>query len=154
MSESKKPHPLQRAWAAGVFDARITFPRSGFVLRFESTDEPLMRRFYETVGLGHLDEADKKQCSHPVFIFRTSKMDDTRELLLLVSPFLSAVRLRQASEMIARIERNPKWQKKNPEKAASSVTTPAKSAEAQTTPQSTAADGFTVSPQDVEQTGE
>lgn len=155
MSEDKKkPHPLQRAWAAGVFDAKVKFPRSGYVLRFESTDEPLMKRFFETVGIGNLHEADKKTCSHTVYIYQSQNMDDTRELLLLVAPFLSAVRMKQASEMVARIERNPTWQRKNPEKAASSVITPAPNVEAKTTQQSTAADGSDASPPDVEPTGE
>jgi hypothetical protein len=128
--EKKKPHPLQRAWAGGVFDARIAFPRSGYVLRFESTDEPLMKRFFETVGYGNLHIAEKKKCTHPVFIYQSQNMDDTRELLLCVSPFLSPVRLKQGSEMVARIERNPTWIKRYPEKAALSVTTNATTAEA------------------------
>lgn len=139
--KKKKAHPLQRAWAAGVFDARITFPRSGYVLRFESTDEPLMKRFHDTVGVGRLNEADKKQCSHTVYIYQTTNMDDTRELLLMVSPFLSAVRLSQASEMVARIERNPTWRKNHPEKVDSCVTSPAQSAGAKTTQPNTQAGG-------------
>lgn len=119
--EKKKVHPLQRAWAAGVLDARITFPQSGYVLRFESVDEPLMRRFHETVGVGNLHQAEKKQLRGPVFIFQTEKMDDTRELLLLVAPFISAHRAKQAAQMVAKIERNPNWQKKHPEKAAAMV---------------------------------
>lgn len=141
MTERKKPHPLQRAWAAGVFDARISFPASGYVLRFESTDEPLMKRFAETVAIGQLDPLDKKQCSHTVWCYRTLNMDDTRELLLLLSPFLSAIRMKQASGMLARIERNPTWQKQNPKKAASSVTVPAENVQAQTPPPNTQADG-------------
>lgn len=128
--KKKKPHPLQRAWAGGVFDARITFPRSGYILRFESVDEPLMKRFHDIVGVGVLHEHEKKNCSHPVWIFQTQSMDDSRELLLLVSPFLSPVRLKQAADMVGVIERNPTWQKKNPEKATSSVTSPAPTAEA------------------------
>lgn len=81
-----------------------------------------MRRFAETVGVGKLEEHQKKQCAMPVFVFRTTNMDDTRELLLLASPFLSAIRTKQASEMLARIERNPTWQKQHPEKASCLVT--------------------------------
>lgn len=134
---SKKPHPLDRAWAAGVFDARGTVPKSGYVLRFESTNEAIMQKFFETVEVGSLNELDKKQCVHPVFAYKTLNMDDTRELLLLLSPFLTAVRLTQAAEMIARIERNPTWQKKHPKKATSSVTSPVVPAEAETTEQNT-----------------
>ena len=146
MKDIPKAHPLQRAWASGVFDARITMPRSGFVLRFESTDEPLMRRFLETVGIGHLEEHEKKQCTHPVWVYRTTNMDDTRTLLLFVSPFLSSIRLKQAAEMLARIERSPRWIKENPKKAASSVTAPVANVQVQTPPPNTQTDGYTASP--------
>lgn len=121
MSENK-PHPLQRAWAAGVLDARITFPKSGYVLRFESTDEPLMRRFHETVGIGNLEPHEKKQCSHTVWCYRTTNMDQTRDLLLLVAPFLSANRMKDAGQMVAKIERNKAWRQKHPDKAEKLVT--------------------------------
>lgn len=147
MSDEKpKPHPLQRAWAAGVFDARVTFPRSGYVLRFESTDHPLMKRFKDTIAVGVLEEHDKKQCLAPVYCFKTLNMDDTRELLLLVSPFLSAIRLKQASEMLARIERNPRWQKENPKKATSLVMAHATNVQVQTQQPATHLDGSTVTP--------
>lgn len=124
MTEKPKAHPLQRAWAAGVFDARITFPRSGYTVRFETVDEGLVRRFHETVGIGQLIDREKKDCTHPIWVYQTINMDDTRELLLFVSPFLSPIRVKQASEIIARIERSPKWLKENPKKAASLVTAP------------------------------
>lgn len=148
MSEKKKIHPLQRAWAAGVFDARIYFPKSGAVLRFESTDEPLIRRFHETVGLGKVAKDETKRTAVPVYVFQTLNMDDSRELLLLVAPFLSPRRFKDASEMLARIERNPNWQKKNKntKKVTLSETVPAQSAEDGQEPQSTATDGATVSP--------
>ena len=119
--EKKKVHPLQRAWAAGVFEAKVYFPKSGYVLRFESVDDTLMKRFHETVGVGNLHIAEKKNCSRPVYIFQTESMDASRDLLLLVAPFLSSHRALQASDLIAKVERNPNWQRKHPEKAKDTV---------------------------------
>lgn len=150
MSEKSKVHPLKRAWAAGVFDARVYATEKSLkanVLRFDSRDEALIRRFHEVVGVGEVVEDDTKMkrkvsaTAGPVFIFRTVNMDDTRELILLVSPFLSPMRLKQVSTILARIERSPIWRKKYPEKAASCVTSPAPTAEAETTEHSTQADG-------------
>ena len=148
MTEQKKPHPLQRAWAAGVFDARCTMPHAGCVLRFESVDEAMMRRFHSTVGVGQLAMDDKKRTTTPVWIFRTVNLDDSRELILLVAPFLSPQKLGHTSEMLARIERNPTWQKKNPnkKKLTLSETAPAPTAAEAQGQQSTVADGVTVSP--------
>lgn len=124
MSEEKpKPHPLQRAWAAGVFDAKCYWPKAGYQIRFESMDEPMMKRFAETIPYGNLlENPDKPKTLKTIWIWQTSSMDDTRETLLLLVPFLSAIRMKQASEMIAKIERNPTWQKKNPEKAQEALT--------------------------------
>lgn len=148
MTNKPKIHPLQRAWAAGVFDARCTMPASGCVLRFESIDELMIKRFHSTVGLGHLAMDDKKRTTTPVWIFRTTNLDDSRDLILLVAPFLSPQKLSQTSEMLARIERNPTWQKKNPnaKKLTLSETAPAPTAEGEQGPPSTVADGVTASP--------
>ena len=139
--EKKKPAPLKRAWASGVFDARMTVPDTGYVLRFESTDKSLMTRFFEVVGIGQLDVREKKECAHEIHVFRTINMNDTRDLILVVAPFLSGTKLAQASRMLGRIERSPIWQKKNPEKVASLVTAPAENVQAQTPPHTTQADG-------------
>lgn len=150
----KKPHPLNRAWAAGVFEARISWPRTGYVLRFDSVDEPMMRRFAEIVGVGVLMPREHKNCSHTVWMFKTQKMDDTRELLLLMSPFLTGHRVKFASDIIAKIERNSNWQKRCPEKVPASVIIPAPTAEAETTQPNTPMDGFTASPPVAEKTGD
>jgi hypothetical protein len=130
MTDLPKVHPLQRAWAAGVFDARCTMPSSGCVLRFESVDEAMMTRFHKTVGVGQLVEDRTKRTRLPVWIFRTCSLDDSRTLILLVSPFLSPMKMKHTSAMLARIERNPTWQKKNPNKktVTLSETAPAPSA--------------------------
>lgn len=144
MSDQKKAHILQQAWAAGVFDAKVTFPRSGYVVHVESADETLMKRFAATMPVGQFGERHKKGCPKGLWRWQTIAMDDTREALLMFAPFLSAIRLKQASEMVARIERSPIWQKKNPEKAASCVISPAPTAEAETTQPSMTPDGHTV----------
>lgn len=114
--EKKKPHPLQRAWAAGVFEARNVWPKNGYLLRIDSTNETMVRRFHETVGVGTLGQNQRKHMAHPIYIWRVTNMDDTREVLKLMVPFLSGNKLKLAADMIARIERNPIWQKQNPEK--------------------------------------
>jgi hypothetical protein len=129
-----KTHPLERAWAAGVFDARVSMPKSGYVLRVESTDQPMMERFAKALEVGTFKERDHKLCSHPVYLWNTTSMDQTRDALLLLSPFLSGIRIKQAADLIAKIERNPIWHKNNPEKANSTViNTPASSADQKTT---------------------
>jgi hypothetical protein len=125
---NKKIHPLQQAWAGGVFDAKITFPRNGYVLRFETVDEALLKRFAATVQVGNVEQREKSDCVRIIFVYHTLNMEDTRELLLVVAPFLSASRTNAAAEMLARIERNPQWRKDHPEKAASCVISPAPSA--------------------------
>jgi hypothetical protein len=148
MTDKPKIHPLQRAWAAGVFDARCTVPQAGATLRFESVDEAMIKRFHSTVGVGQLGIDEKKRTVVPVWIFRTTNLEDSRELILLVAPFLSPQKLAQTSEMLARIERNPTWQKKNPnkKKLTLSETAPAPSAEEVPEPLNTVADGDTASP--------
>lgn len=125
MSE-RKVHPLQRAWASGVLDARISFPQKGYVLRFDSTDDGLMHRFYETVGVGRLERhvkgTDGKRTPFVSWAYRTTNMDQTRDLLLFVSPFLSPRRLKQAGQLVAKIERNNIWRKNHPEKVPLSET--------------------------------
>ena len=111
--EYKKIHPLQLAWAAGVFDSRGNVPKSGYVLRFESTDEPLMKRFKETLGFGRFVDKDRKECSRPVWVYETTSMRDAWELITIFSPFLSAGKLKQCGEMLARIERSPNFLKKH-----------------------------------------
>jgi hypothetical protein len=119
MSEAKKPHPLQRAWAAGVFDAKVSFPKNGFLLRFDSVNESTMKRFHEIVGVGHLTIYDRKNNSmlRPIWVFATLSADDSRELLLFLSPFLTGKRTKQAADLIGKIERSDVWKRKHPEKA-------------------------------------
>ena len=142
MSE-KKAHILQLAWASGVFDSRALLPRSGYTVRLESVDEDLMKRFHATVNVGRITKRQKKGMARPLFLYQTMSMDDTRTLLLTVAPFLSASRTKYCAELVARIERNPIWQQKNPEKAASLVTYPVQTAEAATTEPSTTPVGLT-----------
>ena len=135
MSEEKKQiHPLQRAWAAGILEGRVTWPKNGYILRFESVNEEMMKRFHEVVQTGTLFTRGHKQCSRDVYVYQSASMDDTRELLLLIAPFLTSGLHSRAASMIAKIERNKNWQRKHPEKVSSSVTTsPAPTADQGTT---------------------
>lgn len=119
--EKKKPHPLERAWSAGVFEARNIWPKHGYSLRIDSTNETLIRRFHETLGIGSVAQHHRKHMAHPIHIWRTMNMDDTREVLKLMAPFLSGNKMKLAADMVARIERNPIWQKQNPDKHAEAI---------------------------------
>lgn len=122
----KAVHPLQRAWLAGVIDARAQFPKAGYVVYLESTDQALIERVHRTANLGKLSDRERKKvCSHPLFRFEVTNMNDCRDLLLMVSPFLSGRNMTKAATLIDKIERNPTWRKQNPEKASSSVISPA-----------------------------
>jgi hypothetical protein len=61
-------------------------------------------------------------------------MDDSRDALLFLTPFLTGDGVKKAADIIARVERNVNWRKKNPEKVTSSViNSPANSADHTTT---------------------
>lgn len=143
---TKKTNPLLRAWAAGVYDARMSVPKNGCVLRFDTIDEKLVRRFHEVVGVGQVAVDDKKRTINPVHIYRTVNFDDAHTLIKFVSPFLSPAKMKASAEVLARIERNPNWQKKNKKKAILSETSPAPSVEEEQERLNTATDGRTVSP--------
>lgn len=122
--EQEKPHPFYRAWAAGVYDARMSIPKSGYTLSFETTNAALVERFKEVVGLGVVNQREKSRSVNPIMIYRTINMESTRELILLLAPFLSPRSIHLSSEVLGRIERNPTWKKLNPTKATSSITVP------------------------------
>jgi hypothetical protein len=148
MTEKRKVNPLQRAWAAGVFDARIQVPKAGCILRLDTIDETLAKRFLEVTGVGQIKEDRNKATTKPVQVYRTVSMDDTRELILFVAPLLSPLKLKLASEVLGRVERSPWWRKNYPEKAASCVIVPAPNAEDEHEQPNTATAGDTVSPAD------
>jgi len=152
----KKPHPIERAWAAGWFTARGRFPTTAYTLRVEGTDKDSMARWHEIVGVGSIIESirvSKKgdKATLPNWVWQAPSMDTTRETLLLIAPFMTGIKKVHAAEMIAKVERNPIWQKKHPTKASSSVTFPATSVAAGTTARNTQVAGSDAL--DAEQTG-
>lgn len=148
--------PLWRAWAAGVFEARITIPRNGAILRMETTDYELLQNFTARVGVGSLTNRGKKKnppSIHDIWVYQTTNLDDARTLCLFVAPLLGNRASKKVADLVHKIETNPHWQKQNPEKAASCVVTShAEDAEAPTASQSTTTDTATASPT-VETTG-
>lgn len=135
-----KPSPLWRAWAAGVFEAKITMPASGAVIRMETVDKELLFNFRERVGVGNLINRGKKKktpktppTNRDLWVYQTTNLDDARTLCLFVAPFLGNRMTKKVAELVATIEVNPHWQKQNPEKAASLVViSPAKDVEGPT----------------------
>lgn len=130
MSEDKPqiPPALQRAWAAGVFEARMgTIPKSQNVIRFDTNNLPLMDRFREIVGVGqvvlHERTVGEKKVPYDVWMYRTYTLDDTRTLLKFVLPMLSPNKAAAVAPMLARIESNPHWQTSHRKKVA--ITDPA-----------------------------
>jgi hypothetical protein len=133
MSEKPKVHPLQRAWAAGIFDGKAVIQRTGTLMFIDSTEESLIRRFHATIGLGSIIERDRKDSRHSyyhIWRWEVKALDDSREVILFVAPFLSPRKTAACADMLGRIESNPYWKKKYPEKAANLVvgSTPAPNA--------------------------
>lgn len=124
-TESKKAHILQLAWAAGVMDARMFFPKSGYLIRMETVDEAMAKRFHKTVGVGGMTTRLHPAMKNQTYIYQCNNAEDSHKLLKMLAPFLSGKKMKQCGELLARIERSPAWQKKMAKKAASSATDPA-----------------------------
>lgn len=121
--DKPKVHPLERAWAGGVLDAKGGMDKiRQNIIRFDSTDEQLIRRFYEAVGVGVVRSRTVKNGPAPSWYWETTSMDNCREVCLLLLPFLSARRTKEAANLVSRIERTPLWAKQNPEKAEALIT--------------------------------
>jgi hypothetical protein len=146
--EKPKAHPLMRAWAAGIVDGKLTFPKEGMYIRMDSKNKALLDQFAEVTNCGTVVEQKRPDINFTNYVWQCTNADGSRTVLLLVAPFLSATTLKKAAALIAKIERSAHWIKKHPEKAALSVTGRAANAEAQTPPPSTQADGPTASPVD------
>lgn len=119
MAAHKPVHPLKLAWAAGVFDAKVLMPKTGVQLRIDTTNESLLIRFKSVIKYGSIKRGIQNRVNGPYanFFWTCASMDDTREVLLMVLPFLSPRRLKEASSIIAMIERNHNWLEQNPTKA-------------------------------------
>ncbi len=118
---SKPASPLQRAWAAGVVESKMNFPKAGYFLDLNSTDEVMLQRFLKIVGYGDIASVERRGMVSVSYRWQSRKADDTREILLSLSPFFSARTLKNAAIMIAKIERSPYWSQNYPEKAAHAV---------------------------------
>lgn len=117
MTRKPKPHPaIERAWAAGFFDAKVSFPKSGYVLDFDSFDHLMVKRFGETVGVGKVKNVGIiGRAVQETWRWETYNMDDSRTVLLFVLPLLSPHKRKLAMDMLAKIERSPRWLKEHPE---------------------------------------
>lgn len=143
--EKPKAHPLMRAWAAGIVDGKLSFPKEGMYLRMDTKNKALLDKFAEITNCGVVTEQKRPAINFTNYTWQCTNADDSRTVLLLVAPFLSATTLKKSAALIAKIERSAHWIKKHPDKAALSVTGRAANAEAQTPPPSTQADGSTAS---------
>ena len=110
-----KLQPLNRAWAAGVFDARVSIPTVGLLVQFQGTDEFLIKRFGDVIDTGKVWNIGRVgKTIRDVWRWETQSFRDSHKALLFVIPLLSAMKRKQATELIAKIERNEHWKKANP----------------------------------------
>lgn len=116
-----KATSLQRAWAAGVVEGKLYWPTAGLYIKLDTTDEGMLLRFQKIVGCGSIYAAERKGMVSVSYQWISSKADDTRDVLLLLTPFFSAKSLKNAALLVSKIERSPFWAKNNPEKAANAV---------------------------------
>lgn len=119
--EKPKVHPLLRAWAAGMFDGKIVISKTGGNMFMDSHDLPLLKRVRELIGVGEVTDITKQSMTHGSkgrFRWQTSTLDDCREAILFVAPFLSPQKTKVCADKLAMIERNKYWRKRHPEKAA------------------------------------
>lgn len=121
MNTQNKEHkneatPLDRAWAAGVFDARVTIPTQQVSLRLQGYDETLLKRWLKVVGVGVISEV-KGTMGRTLYQYSTSSLNDSWELIRFVAPLLSARKKKQALGLLRKIERRPVWIKKYAHKA-------------------------------------
>ena len=107
-------NPIQRAWAAGVFDARITVSPREVSLKMESADQALVNRFHKVVGTGTVLMSERKGKQHPLqfHIWRTYSIHDAWLTLRFVLPLLSPRKKKQALANIKKIESTPSWLKR------------------------------------------
>lgn len=126
MSKKKKVSPLERAWAAGVFESKVTLSDKNNVLVFDTKWEEIVHRFKEATGVGNcLTIKGPRLGALGQYRFQTTSLDESRDLILFVLPMLGPTRAAQTTRVLRRIESSMEWRKKNPEKAASLVTDPA-----------------------------
>ncbi len=74
-----------------------------------------MRGFMSIVGHGQVERQTKSGL--PYWRWVTTTMDDTREVLLMISPFFSGKSLKNAAELLSKVENNVTWRLKFPTKA-------------------------------------
>ena len=129
MTDRPKVHPLQRAWAAGVFDAKGVLNSTKKCIKIESSDESMVRRFAETVGVGSFVPDRRGSKNMGLHTWQALSNNDIREALLFLLPLLSPIKTRAAATMLSKIERSPVWREQNPEKAATLVTVRVQSAD-------------------------
>lgn len=115
MTNMEIPAPLQRAWAAGIFEAKCKIYENRNELYFDSPDQAMLERFHEVTGCGYVRiiPPGGKNLITPSHRWATKSLNDTRSILLFVLPLLGAMKAAQAAKLKKRIEGNPSWQKRH-----------------------------------------
>jgi hypothetical protein len=94
------------AWAAGLFEGEgcIAMNQRTLVLRVVNTDEDVIERFWDIVGVGgmygpYAQERNRDGCKRKLFWAWLAQSDCALEALQLLSPWLSRRRLDRAEEL-------------------------------------------------------
>ena len=112
--QDQSKNPLQRAWCSGVFDARINFSTRVLTLKLESSDETLIKRFHQVIGVGSVVKSDRKKNQGPIilWLWQTTSLHESWLAIRYVLPLLSTRKKKQALEALSRIEVTPVWLRK------------------------------------------
>lgn len=119
MIELEKAHDLEIAWAAGLFEGEGCFTTSSknsrgysyrnWVCFLGSTDEDIVKRFFQIVGVGRIYEQTKHRNglslgTKPFFRWQTQSRNDFRFIAKIFTPYLGERRLARVTELLAEIE--------------------------------------------------
>lgn len=108
------------AWASGIFEGEGCFRlntkdgRPTFALSMTMTDEDVMKRFYEIVGVGQLSGPlpGKKDGYKEYWQWRCQKFEDAQAISVAMYPFLFSRRRDKIRECLTAVK---KWKKnRNP----------------------------------------
>ena len=105
---------IELAWAAGFFDGEgcITLSRGLPTLSIAQVDREVLDRFKRAVGPGSVngpyDYASKERREHflnrkPQYRYQLSRLDDVRNVIDLLSPYLSSIKKEKAYELLSQV---------------------------------------------------
>lgn len=106
----RKPDPLAVAWAAGLFEGEgcISTYNNGqsakryWQLELRMTDEDIVRRLHEVLGVGSVyGPYEQKASTKPFWQLNVRKQEEVRQVLELLYPYLGERRRARADEALS-----------------------------------------------------